>query len=47
MNNLYNEEHKKMLVPKIDFLWKHVGRKKALANMGCVKQDEYYFFTKN
>jgi hypothetical protein len=28
---------KKLLVPKIDSLWKHAGRKKALANMDHVK----------
>lgn len=37
----------KLLVPKIDSLWKHVGKRKALANMGHVKQGDYYFLTKN
>lgn len=38
---------KKLLVPKINFLWKRAGRKKAFTNMGCIKHGNYYFLMKN
>jgi hypothetical protein len=36
-----------LLVPKIDLLWKHEGKTKALANMDWVRQGEYYLLMKN
>jgi hypothetical protein len=41
------EGRKKLLVPKINFLWKHARRRKAFTNMGCVKHGNYYFLMKN
>jgi hypothetical protein len=37
----------KLLVPKIDGLWKHEGRKRALANFGNVRKGEFYFLSTN
>lgn len=37
------ERRNKLLVPKLDFLWKHVGRRKAIiASIGVVVGDFYY-----
>lgn len=33
----------KLLVPKIDSLWKHAGWRKALADMGKIWHGEYYY----
>jgi hypothetical protein len=36
----------KLLVPKLDYLWKHVGQKKAsIASMGVVVEDFYLLKT--
>jgi hypothetical protein len=37
----------KLLVPKIDGLWKHVGRRRALANFGNVRKGDFYFLSTN
>ena len=37
----------KLLVPKIDGMWKHAGRKKALANFRNVKKGNFYFLSTN
>jgi hypothetical protein len=41
------ERRDKLLVPKIDSLWKHVGRRKALVDMAKVKRGEYYYLGSN
>ena len=35
----------KLLAPKIDGLWKHAGRRRALTNFGSVKKGEHYFLS--
>jgi hypothetical protein len=35
------KRRKKLLVPKIDSLWKHAGRRKALCDSVKVKKGEY------
>lgn len=37
----------KLLVLKLDSLWKHVGRRKAMTSSGKVKVGEYYFLSNN
>ncbi len=37
----------KLLVPKLDFLWKHVGCCKALVAMLGVKVGDHYFLKTN
>jgi len=37
----------KLLVPKLDSLWKHCGRRKATTSFGNVKVGEYYFLGNN
>jgi hypothetical protein len=41
------ERREKLLVPKIDSLWKHVGRRRALVDMAKVKRGEYYYLGSN
>jgi hypothetical protein len=41
------EGRKKLLVPKIDSLIKHAGRRKAIADMGKMKHGEYFYLGKN
>lgn len=44
---IFVERQDKLLVVKIDFLWKHVGRCKALCDTPKVKKGEYYYFGQN
>ncbi len=37
------EGGKKLLVPKLDLLWKHVGQRKATIASACVVVGEFYF----
>jgi hypothetical protein len=37
----------KLLVPKIDSLMKHVGRKKATVDMGKMKRGEHFYLGNN
>jgi hypothetical protein len=37
----------KLLVPKIDGLWKHAGRRRALVNFGNVRKGDFYFLSTN
>jgi hypothetical protein len=37
----------KLLAPKIDSLWKHAGRRRALTSIGTVKQGDHHFLTTN
>jgi hypothetical protein len=41
------EGREKLLAPKIDSLWKHAGRRRALTSIGTVKQGDHYFLTTN
>jgi hypothetical protein len=41
------EGREKLLVPKIDGLWKHAGRRRALANFGNMKKGDFYFTSTN
>jgi hypothetical protein len=41
------EGREKLLVPKIDGLWKHAGRRRALANFGNVRKGDFYFLSTN
>jgi hypothetical protein len=41
------EGHEKLLAPKIDSLWKHAGRRRALTSIGTVKKGDHYFLTTN
>jgi hypothetical protein len=41
------EGHEKLLLPKIDGLWKHAGRRRALANFGNVRKGDFYFLSTN
>jgi hypothetical protein len=41
------EEREKLLAPKIDSLWKHAGRRRALTSIGTVKKGDYFFFMTN
>lgn len=41
------EGREKLLVPKLDSLWKHCGRRKATTSFGKVKAGEYYFLSTN
>lgn len=41
------ERREKLLVPKIDSLWKHAGRRKALCDTMKVKKGEYYCLGQN
>jgi hypothetical protein len=41
------ERREKLLVPKIDSLYKQAGRRRALANIGKVKRGEYYYLGTN
>jgi hypothetical protein len=41
------ERREKLLVPKIDLLWKHACRCKALVDMAKVKRGEYYYLGSN
>jgi hypothetical protein len=41
------ERWEKLLVLKIDSLWKHVGRRKALCDTMKVKKGEYYYLGQN
>jgi hypothetical protein len=41
------ERREKLLVPKIDSLWKHVGWRKALCDTMKVKKGEYYYLGHN
>jgi hypothetical protein len=36
------EGREKLLAPKIDLLWKHVGRRRALTSIGTVKKGDHY-----
>ena len=39
------EGREKLLVPKLDSLWKHAGRRKALVDFGKVKKGDHYFLS--
>lgn len=41
------ETREKLLVPKIDSLWKYARRRKALVDMAKVKKGEYYYLGSN
>jgi hypothetical protein len=41
------EGREKLLVPKIDSLYKHAGRRKALVDMGKVRRGEHYYLGTN
>jgi hypothetical protein len=41
------EHWEKLLVPKIDSLWKHAGRHKTLCDSMKVKKGEYYYLGHN
>jgi hypothetical protein len=41
------EGYEKLLVPKIDSLMKHAGRRKAAVDMGKVKRGKYYYLGSN
>jgi hypothetical protein len=41
------ERREKLLVPKIDSLWKHAGRRKALCDSAKVKKGKYYYLGHN
>jgi len=41
------EGRDKLLVPKLDSLWKHCGRRKATTSFGKVKAGDYYFLSNN
>jgi hypothetical protein len=41
------ERREKLLVPKIDSSWKHVGCRKVLCDSTKVKKEEYYNFGHN
>jgi hypothetical protein len=41
------ERRDKLLVAKIDSLWKHAGRRKALCNSAKLKKGEYYYLGQN
>jgi hypothetical protein len=36
-----------LLVLKIDSIWKHAGRRKALKNIDNEKKGDHYFLTSN
>jgi len=37
------EGREKLLVPKLDSLWKHAGRRRALVDSGKLKKGQHYF----
>ncbi|KAG0611275.1 hypothetical protein M758_7G128500 [Ceratodon purpureus] len=37
------EAREKLMVPKIDSLYKHAGRRKAMVDMGKVRRGEYFY----
>jgi hypothetical protein len=41
------ERRDKLLVAKIDSLWKHAGRRKALCDSAKLKKGEYYYLEQN
>ena len=41
------EGREKLLIPKIDSLWKHAGRRRALVNVEKVKKGNFYFLSTN
>ena len=41
------EGRKKLLAPKINFLWKHAGRRRAFTSITSVKNGDHYFLTTN
>jgi hypothetical protein len=41
------EGREKLLVPKIDSLMKHAGRRRAAVDMGKVKRGEYFYLGNN
>lgn len=41
------EGREKLLVPKLDSLYKHAGRRKALVDIGKVRRGEYYYLGSN
>jgi len=41
------EGREKLLVPKLDSLWKHAGRRKAATSFGKIKAGEFYFLSTN
>jgi hypothetical protein len=41
------EGREKLLAPKLDGLWKHAGRRKALMNFGGVKKGDHFFLATN
>jgi hypothetical protein len=41
------ERRKNLLAPKIDSLWKHARRRRALTSIGSVKKGDHYFLTTN
>jgi hypothetical protein len=41
------EQRDKLLVAKIDSLWKHAGRRKALCDSAKLKKGEYYYLGQN
>lgn len=41
------EGKEKLLVPKLEFLWKHCGRRKATNSFGKVESGQYYFLSNN
>jgi hypothetical protein len=41
------EGREKLLVPKIDSLMKHAGRRRATADMGKIKRGEYFYLGNN
>jgi hypothetical protein len=44
---LHVEGREKLLVVKIDSLWKHARRKKALTTFDRVKKGDFYFLSTN
>jgi hypothetical protein len=41
------EHREKLLVPKINNLYNHVGRRRALVDIGKVKRGEFYYLGTN
>ena len=41
------EGREKLLVPKLDSLYKHAGRRRALVDIGKVRRGEYYYLRTN
>jgi hypothetical protein len=44
---IFVEHRDKLLVAKIDSLWKHIGRRKALCDSTKLKKGEYYYLGQN